>query len=350
MKNKGLRNRLAAVLVSAGVFFSFAGCGSAEINGLSVSDTTASFDSAKTEAAVGGEYYSEDYYDDAGMEYSTAETTAENETFADTDRKLIKTVDMQIETKEFDMVVASLEDKVSELGGYIESMDTYNGSKYTHYTSERNASMTIRIPQEKLNDFLNVVSEISNVVRRSDNVEDVTLSYVDLESHKKVLQAEHDRLLELLEAAETIEDILTIESRLSDVRYQLESMESQLRTYDNKINYSTIYLDIDEVEVLTPVAEESIGQRISSGFAESLQDIGEDFVEFVIWFVVNIPYLVIFAIVIVVIVLIFKALIKRAKAKSAANPKPEFVYLPDSPKGREQQTQQNLDNREDAKN
>ena len=69
----------------------------------------------------------------------------------------------------------------------------------------------------------------------------MTLQYVDLESHKKALTTEQDRLIELMEQAETVEDIITIEGRLSEVRYQLESMESQLRTYDNKIDYSTVY-------------------------------------------------------------------------------------------------------------
>ena len=105
---------------------------------------------------------------------------------------------------------------------------------------------------------------------------------------------------------ESIEDIITIEQRLSDVRYQLESMESQLRSYDNQVDYSTVYLYIDEVEVYTPVEEETTWERISAGFMDSLKSIGEGIKEAAIWFVIHIPYLVIWAIVIVIIVLILK--------------------------------------------
>ena len=108
--------------------------------------------------------------------------------------------------------------------------------------------MTVRIPAQQLDAFLSSVSEVSNVISRNDSVSDVTLQYVDMESHKKALTAEQDRLLELLEQAESVEDIITIESRLSDVRYQIESMESQLRTLQNQVSYSTVYLDIQEVE------------------------------------------------------------------------------------------------------
>ncbi|MBQ7776694.1 MAG: DUF4349 domain-containing protein [Lachnospiraceae bacterium] len=240
-------------------------------------------------------------------------------------RKLIKTVDMSVETKEFDTLLETLETRVAQLGGYIESLETYNGSVYSGYRSSRDANMTIRIPQEQLSNFLDEVGSISNVIRRSENVQDVTLTYVDLESHKKVLEAERDRLIELIAQAQQLEDILTIESRLTEVRYQLESMEAQLRTYDNKINYSTIELYVDEVMELTPVVEETIWQRISSGFVGSLEEIGDGLVEFAVWFVVNIPYFVLWIGIIIIAVLIIKGLkkvIKSGKKKKSKSVEP----------------------------
>ena len=97
-----------------------------------------------------------------------------------------------------------------------------------------------------------MVEGVSNITYRQENVEDVTLDYVDVESRKKMLETEQQRLLELLETAESLDDILTIESRLTEVQYELDSKESQLRTYDNQIDYSTVYLDINEVVRYTP--------------------------------------------------------------------------------------------------
>lgn len=90
-------------------------------------------------------------------------------------------------------------------------------------------------------------------------------------------------------------------------------MESQLRSYDNRVDYSTVYLYIDEVEVYTPVEEETVWERISTGFVDSLKNIGEGLKEAAIWFVIHIPYLVIWAIVIVIIILILKKIKKRTK-------------------------------------
>lgn len=231
-------------------------------------------------------------------------------------RKLIRTVRMSVETKEFDSVMETLERRVEELGGYIEDMETYNGSLYNSSRSSRSASMTARIPAAQLNVFLGEVSDISNVTRRSENVQDVTLDYVDLDSHKKTLQAEHERLLELMERAEYIEDIITIEQRLSEVRYQIESMEAKLRTYDNKVDYGTVYLDVSEVQELTPVREETVWERISGGFIENLRGVGNGLLEIAIWLLVHIPTLVLWALFLFLFILWLRWWMKRDRAKA----------------------------------
>ena len=242
-------------------------------------------------------------------------------------RKLIKTVNLSAETEQFDVLVPALEQRVAALGGYIEEMSSYNrggnySADYIGIKHLRFASMTIRIPKENLDTFLSTVAEQSNIVSRSESVTDVTLQYVDLESHKKALTTEQDRLLELMERAETVEDIITIEGRLADVRYQIESMESQLRTYDNKIDYSTVYLSIDEVEQYTPTETTTVWQRISSGFMDSLQGVGRGLSNFAIWFVIHIPYIVVWVIIIIVVLLIIRAVLRgmtKRRTKEKAN-------------------------------
>lgn len=266
-----------------------------------------------------------DYYElDGVMEMEMGsgakmEEVTESSVTAQSTRKLITTVSMDVETKEFDTLVTTVERKTTEYGGYIESSNTYHGGQ--SYRGTRNAYMTIRIPKDHLEEFLGVMSDSSNVVRKNQSVEDVTLSYVDMESRKSALLIEQENLLDMLEMADSIDDMITIESRLSDVRYEIESMESQLRTYDNKIDYSTIYLSIDEVKELTPVEEKTTGEQMADGFKQSLKDIGDGFVNFAIWFVSNILKilltLVFLSILPIVIVCNVKASRKR-KAKKAA--------------------------------
>ncbi len=210
-------------------------------------------------------------------------------------RKLITTVNLDVETRQFEEAMARLENQVQGMGGYIENMNTYNGSRYSGSRNLRYGNLTVRIPQTRLKEFLTAVSEVSNVVRRSESVDDVTLSYVDMESRRDTLRTEQSRLLAFLDKAQTIEEIITIEERLSNVRYQLESMESQLRTMDNKVDYATVNLSVSEVEELTQAEEPGFWERIGEGFMGSLRDIRDGAGELFVWLVVHLPYLFILA-------------------------------------------------------
>ena len=258
----------------------------------------------------------------AGNGNANTVTESQSTSEQNTARKLIRNANLSIETKEFDAFLASVEDQVNTLGGYIESMDTYNGSRYNYsqYNNSKRSNLTVRIPQKNLNLFLDAVSEAGNVTSRSESVEDVTLTYVDMESRKKSLQTEMDRLQEFLEKAETLEDIITLEDRMATVRYQLESMESQLRTYDNMVDYSTVYMNIQEVKELTPVIEEeeTAWERLVNGFKESVKDVKDGFVEFVIWIGIHIPYIVIFVILVLIVVLVIKGIVRSNRKKKAA--------------------------------
>lgn len=246
------------------------------------------------------EYIDEEYTEEAVEEYDSG-SNAEMLDESASNRKLIRNVSMDVETEQFDELIGQIEEKTKALGGYIEDSYTYNGRSYRS-NDTKNANLTIRIPSVKLDEFLSAVSDQSNVTSKNENVTDVTLQYVDLESHKKALEAEQERLLEMIEQAETVEDMITIESRLSEVRYQLESQESQLRTFDNQIQYSTVYLNIAEVEKYTPVAERTFFEKISDGFTDNLAGVAEDLVNFVIWFISSLPYLVVWGIIIVIAV------------------------------------------------
>ena len=271
----------------------------------------------------------EEYYDEADADNGSSSETI-TESAQSTSRKLIRTVGLEVETQEFEALKSNIESKVKELGGYIENSNIYNGQlsydfetgKYTN-SGLRHANMTIRIPADKLDDFVNNIAENSNIVNKSEGTRDVTLDYVDIDSKKKALQAEEKRLLEMLETADTIDNMIYIEERLTNVRYQIESSESQLRTYDNQVDYSTVNLNLSEVKILTdvpedPLTEPTAWERISKGFTKSANDVLEGLENFFIGLIIASPYLILWAVVIGIIALIFTLFIKgliKADAK-----------------------------------
>lgn len=207
-------------------------------------------------------------------------------------RKWIITVNMDAETEDLDALLVSLDEKINSLNGYVEDQEIYNGSSYSS-RRHRNASLTIRIPTGDVDAFTEEVAGIANVVSNNLSRDDITLNYVATESKITALETEETRLLELLAQAETMSDLLEIEARLSDVRYELESYNSRLRLYDNQVDYATIHLFISEVQEYTPVAEKTVWERIRDGFKSSLKGLKENIVDILVWILANSPYLVV---------------------------------------------------------
>ena len=235
------------------------------------------------------------------------------------DQKLIKRVSINAETEDLDPLLDSLNQKITELGGYIEYQDIYNGSTYSSYRY-RSANMTIRIPADKLDGFVEQVQGVSNVVSINQSQENVTLTYVATESRMKALETEQERLLELREQAETMSDLLEIEARLTEVRSELESVTSQLRVLSNQVDYATVELYIDQVRVYTQVEEQTVWQRIGAGFQKNLKNIGEGLEDFFVWLVTYSPQLLIFAAAVIAVIALFKRSARKRKAKKNAMP------------------------------
>lgn len=226
-------------------------------------------------------------------------------------RKLIRTIRLEMQTKEFDALIDGLVKKVQEMEGYIESSAMWGNSYYNNST--RSSEYTVRVPSDRLNEFIDVVEGLGNVTYKNESVEDVTLQYVDVESRKKALETEQERLLELLEQAENLEDLLAIESRLSEVRYELENYGSQKRFLDNQIDYSTVYLTITEVERITETGKKTFFEEITERFGNSLYMVGNGFREFVIVLVGSLPVLAVWVFMTVLVILVIRRTVCKKK-------------------------------------
>ena len=179
---------------------------------------------------------------------------------SDPGRKLIRTVWLTAETENFSGLMEQVSSHTTQLGGYVESQEADYGNASDRFQARR-ADLTIRIPAEQLQTFVGRISELSHILRSRETAEDITLTYADTESRMAALETERDRLMALMEQAETMEDLLAVESRLTEVRYQLESTGSQLKLYDNLVSYSTVYLAVEEVQKLTPTEQPTIWEK-----------------------------------------------------------------------------------------
>lgn len=307
--------RITAAAAACLLSLIFAACGSSTSN--TTESITADQSAAYDTGGVYSNYSAEMEPDMEPAEAAPEESGAQLDEKAASGRKLIKNVNMTVETEDYTQLVTDIQEQVVTLGGYIEQFESYNENSI----GGRSANLTLRIPADKLDSFVTRVDEVSNVISRQESVEDVTLQYVDLESHKKMLEQEQERLLALMEKAETIEDIITLESRLTEVRYQLESMEAQLRSMDNQVSYSTVYLYINEVTRLTPPEEKGTWERIRTGFSENMYRVGHGLKEFGISFIISLPVLFVFVIIILIIIIILRIVIRITRKREEENRK-----------------------------
>lgn len=293
--------------------------------------TTAAYSSALTEGKYSENAIYEDAYEMAAeepAEYETAASMYGNN--ADTgavpaagdisevlaEKKIIYNVYMDMQTKEFDLASVSLESLAAELGGFCQDQNISNSA-----SGYRSASYTFRIPAERLDEFLEKVGQISTVTYMSRNAQDVSESYYDTQSRLESARTKLARLQELMKEAADMDDLIAIESAITDVEWEIDSYGSALRYYDSNVSYSTVSLNLSEVyEVIVDEAPMSFGERIGNAFNQGFRSIGIFFRNLVIWLASSWIWLIIAIVIIVLaIVLIRKAVSKRKIRKHLTN-------------------------------
>ncbi len=230
---------------------------------------------------------------------------AENAAGTDAARKIIYTAAITLETKAFDEDIQKLKALAVSLGGYVEQ-SSQNGRKYSDDVTQRYASFTFRIPQQQFDAFGDGIGEICNVLHSSTSSKDITESYYDAEARLGSLRAQETKLLSMYEEAKTLEEMLLIEDKLTDVRYQIESLERTLMSYDSAVSYSTFEITVNEVKEYTEPAEKGWGERIADAFVGGFSIFASAVKEISIILVYLLPWICVAAAVVVVVLVIAK--------------------------------------------
>lgn len=300
--------RSIAWLLSAAVLL--IGCGSTASDGTGSSLMTAesvSEESASDEYAAweDGDAVSMNLAEETGTEEDgNSASLLEDAGTSDADagaeeRKLVTTMQISMETKDFDRSYAGVKAKVKELGGWIAGdylSTTYRWNASSDRGGEvRYASLSLRVPAAKLDDFLEYAASATNVTSQSATTEDVTLRYTDLAARIAVKETEVSRLQSFMEEAETVEDMLAIEEKLSEAQYELDSAKSQQKVLSGQITYSEISVNLQEVLTYTDTETKSDLQRIRDGFLQNLEDVFFGVKELFIAFVTHLPALAVIA-------------------------------------------------------
>ena len=267
--------------------------------------------------------------------------------------KLIYTCDLTIQTTEFEKTVKTIHSLIDQFGGFIAS-ETRNDSDTAWYRSgyvKTSASLsevlTVRIPAGHYHEFLNALDGNGKILSKNMNVENISRQYSETETTIKSLETQEERLLAMMEQCETVEDMITVEARLSEVQNELKIYRNRLSSMDTDVAYSTITMRINEVLEYTPDKEPVKVQTFGDRLKNTLKETGRGFLSFLeglLFFIINaIPYLLILA----VIALLIIWLVKRNRKKNAGKaPVPPVRQIQKKPAAEDSPYRESLKPRE----
>ncbi|MCL2249802.1 MAG: DUF4349 domain-containing protein [Oscillospiraceae bacterium] len=244
---------------------------------------------------------------------------------------IIYTVFADIETLNFDESMTLVDRLMQRYGAFVEnsSVSGVNHASRVHgWQNLRHAWFTIRVPVQNLNAMSSDLEELGNVIHTGQNATNITNQFIDTESRLNSLTIQEERLLDMLRVAADVPDLIAIEERLGDVRHQIESLTTTLNTWRNQIDFSTITLNIMEVEVFTEQPERTYWERIGEGFMNTIRGVGNFFSAAFMYTIIAAPVLVILAIIAVTTLLIVRWRLKVSKQKKAQN---QSTYNPPPP-------------------
>ena len=313
---KKIKRFTLCFLLASSLVISLAGCGSQSANqSMSKDEITEEVTEEVTE-----EMAVEDSSDkllpqvgsgESGAVANTLTAAAGQETV-----KLIWRADLSMETLEFDKALSQINALIQEKKGFVESSSASGGSDAQGNYINKSAYLTARIPANQLDSFLSELNGFGSITSQNLSSENISLQYADTQARKEALQTEYDKLIDLMAKAENIDAVIALEARLSEVRLQLDSLSSQLRTYDNLVDYATVEMNIMEVNKLNTVSAVGIGERIQNGFSDTLFGIKTFFENSIVFLVVNLPIFILIAIPVLVVLFLLR---KRRQKKNASH-------------------------------
>jgi len=240
--------------------------------------------------------------------------------------KIIYSAEATVETTDFDSSIAKLLDLVEQNKGWIES-SSLNGANYYSVSrgrdANRSAYYTLRIPSEKFDLLMNSLSEIGNVPYTHSYTENVTSQYYDTQARLTAYETQEARLLEMMEKAETVSDVIAIEEKLTELRYQIESLQSSLNNWDRQVSYSSLYITVEEVQEYTPESEISYGQELWLALTGALKGLGQFFKDLLVFLVSALPTIIILVVLFFVLRPLGRRLVAKRKARKERKDTPD---------------------------
>lgn len=273
-------------------------------------DNGIAYDTAAADAGGAGEEFISD--EKAEMPAENEVASAVNQTQNNVDitlleEKLVYYCDLEIETLEYQASMASIKETITKYGGVIQSeIENDSGAEWYYSDYQKTGGtmhnyMQVRVPSEKYESFLAELDGVGKIISKSTSVDNISQRYYDTASKIEALQIQERNLLAMMEKCETIEDMITVEQRLSDVQYELGNLQTDRRYMDMDVAYSYVNINVTEVMEYRRDSEHIRQNTFMDRLKNTVKGSGRGFLYFLeglLFLVIGmLPYIIILAVV-----------------------------------------------------
>lgn len=178
------------------------------------------------------------------------------------ERKIVYRGELAISTTDLSQFEQQLTARLQSAGGFVADFHEDRTPQ-----QPRQAQWTVRIPAAKFSETVEAIEKLGTTTRRALHTDDVTEAYIDLESRLKSQQTLEARLLDIVnKKTGDLREVLAVENELSRVRQEIERLEGQRRTANDRIALSTLVIDAIEQADYVPLVDATFGQRVARAF------------------------------------------------------------------------------------
>lgn len=220
------------------------------------------------------------------------------------DTKIIRTVSLSLGSGTFDQDLETLQTLCTDAGGWV----SYSSVSGDAAQSSRRASLTLRIPQEQLETFLQGAGSLGRVISQTETAQDVTATYQDTAARLATQQAKMERLQALMSETASLSELLELESAIADTQYTLDSLQSQLNDTDNQVSYATVDVSLREETSADAISsrEVGLGERLMAGLQTGWETFWNFCKDMLVFLSAALPYLATVAVVAILLRIIYR--------------------------------------------
>ncbi len=233
------------------------------------------------------------------------------------ERKIIRSANLTIEVENFDTSFSSIESIILGIG-FIQETNINTDRVYVDGETKlvKSGSIVIRVDKTKFDSVINKLRGIGDVFNYTTNGEDVTEQYFDVESRLRLLELEQGKLEAYVAKLDKLDEIFKAESRLTEIRYQIESLTGKLNKLSSLVDLSTITVHMNERRPGYDPKPLTYGDKLLNSLKDSLLEVVEFMGDVLLFIVAALPVLVFLGLCILLGVWLYKKITKRRKAET----------------------------------